>query len=235
VVSVLSAALGDIPVVGGSAGDGMKFESTAVYARGAFGPRRAVVVLVNTVVPFTLVKTQHFVPGDVKMVVTSADVNRRVVKELNAEPAAQEYARLLGVDVASLGTSDFATHPVVVRVGGGLYVRSIQRANPDGSLQFYCAIDEGLVLSLARGVDLVSNLEEALARVRQEIGPPQLIIGFDCILRRVEIERSQLAPRMGAMLSNANVVGFSTYGEQFNAMHINQTFTGVALGARRPA
>jgi len=26
------------------------------------------------------------------------------------------------------------------------------------------------------------------------------------------------------------VIGFNTYGEQFNGMHINQTFTGVAIG-----
>jgi hypothetical protein len=29
-----------------------------------------------------------------------------------------------------------------------------------------------------------------------------------------------------------NVAGFHTYGEQFNAMHLNQTFTGVAIGHR---
>ena len=26
------------------------------------------------------------------------------------------------------------------------------------------------------------------------------------------------------------MVGFSTYGEQFGAMHVNQTFTGIAIG-----
>jgi hypothetical protein len=29
------------------------------------------------------------------------------------------------------------------------------------------------------------------------------------------------------------VVGFHTYGEQHNSMHLNQTLTGVAFGARR--
>jgi hypothetical protein len=32
------------------------------------------------------------------------------------------------------------------------------------------------------------------------------------------------------------VVGFSTYGEQYRSMHVNQTFTGVAIGkAKRKA
>jgi len=29
------------------------------------------------------------------------------------------------------------------------------------------------------------------------------------------------------------VIGFNTYGEQFNGMHLNQTFTGVAIGGFR--
>ena len=56
------------------------------------------------------------------------------------------------------------------------YVRSIQKANPDGSLKFYCAIERGVVLRVARGVDLVANLETALAQVRAQIGPPQLVL-----------------------------------------------------------
>ena len=32
-------------------------------------------------------------------------------------------------------------------------------------------------------------------------------------------------------MAKNNVIGFATYGEQFNAMHVNQTFTGVAIGA----
>ena len=31
-------------------------------------------------------------------------------------------------------------------------------------------------------------------------------------------------------LRHHRVIGFNTYGEQFNGMHINQTFTGVVIG-----
>ena len=31
-------------------------------------------------------------------------------------------------------------------------------------------------------------------------------------------------------LRHHNVIGFNTYGEQFDGMHINQTFTGVVIG-----
>jgi hypothetical protein len=37
---------------------------------------------------------------------------------------------------------------------------------------------------------------------------------------------------MEALYQKHRVVGFHTYGEQLNAMHLNQTLTGVAFGAR---
>jgi len=42
------------------------------------------------------------------------------------------------------------------------------------------------------------------------------------------LEKQQIGA-MSQLLRAHRVVGFSTYGEQFNAMHVNQTMTGVAL------
>ena len=122
----------------------------------------------------------------------------------------------------------------MVRVGGDYYVRSIQRMNVDGSLTFFCAIDEGVVLTLARREDIVDNLDAFFSRVRREMGPPQLVIGFDCFLRGLEAERQQSKQPLGRLLAKNNVVGFSSYGEQFGAMHVNQTFTAVVIGEANP-
>ena len=35
---------------------------------------------------------------------------------------------------------------------------------------------------------------------------------------------------MGDIMKCNQVFGFSTYGEQFDGLHMNQTFTGVAIG-----
>ncbi|MEZ5965016.1 MAG: nitric oxide-sensing protein NosP [Planctomycetota bacterium] len=230
VVSAVYRGLGNLTVFGGSAGDGTRFQETLVYADSEFRTDRAVLLLVQTDRPFTVFRTQHFVPSNEKMVVTEADPAKRIVTEINGVPAGREYARVLGVDVGELTPLVFATHPVMVRVGGQYYVRSIQKVNDDGSLTFFCAIDAGIVLTAARGVDIVQDLEETFGRVRTEVGAPELVIGCDCILRHLEFDREGLKERVGTILANNNVVGFSTYGEQFEAMHVNQTFTGVAIG-----
>ncbi len=221
--------LGDIPVVGGSAGDSLQFRQTWVFHDGAAASDAAVIALISTRLPFRIVKTQHFQRTDERMVVTGARPAERVVTEINGFPAALEYARIVGVPVENLDPMAFAAYPVVVRIGGHEYVRSIQKVNADHSLSFYCAIDEGIVLSRARGLDALANLEESLAGVAAEIGEPQIVLACDCILRNLEFRQRGLTERMSAALSRHHVLGFSTFGELHRGIHVNQTFTGVAF------
>ena len=231
-VSSIYSRLPDIQVFGGSAGDGTRFATTHVYHHGAFHTDCALFTLVHTKLPFRVFKTEHFLASDQKMVITGADPARRLVTEINGEPAGREYARLVGLEVDKLTPFIFATYPVVVSVGNAIYVRSIQKVNEDESLTFFCAIDEGIVLTVAQGVDMVRNLEEAFASVRKEIGPPVLVLGCDCVLRYLETCQRGLRERIGEIFVANHVIGFATYGEQYNAMHVNQTFTGVAIGGR---
>ena len=195
VASALQHALGKIPLIGGSAGDGLEFSSTEVYSEGAFRSNSAVLVLVTTPLPFTVFMTQHFTPAEERVVVTAADAEHRIVTEIDGRPAAAEYARLVGTTVEKLDPEYFSASPVLVLMGGSNYVRSIQKANPDGSLTFYCAIEEGLVLRLAMGQDMIASLETLFEKTSAEIGPPQLTIGCDCILRKLEASQLGVVDR----------------------------------------
>lgn len=235
VVRTFQSALGDIALCGGSAGDDFKFERTWVYHDGAFHSDSAVLALVNTPVPFKIFKTQHFISGNERLVVTQADIARRIVTEINGLPAAEEYARIVGIDVNELGPKHYATSPVVVVIDGTDYVRSIQKVDASGPLTFFCAIDEGLVLRVAHGVDLLDNLAQTFDRIREEVGPITLTIGCDCILRNIEMVEKHQKEAAGAILEHNNTVGFCTYGEQFGGVHVNQTFTGIVIGKVRDA
>lgn len=229
-LSVISCALGDIPLFGGSAGGCLSFQRSYVFDGGRFRSDAAVLVLVRTRLPFRLFTNDHFVSSDTRMVVTDADPVNRIVSEINAEPAGREYARLLGLDVDHLTPLVFATHPVVVKVGGRYYTRSIQKLNADGSLTFFCAIDKGIVLTVAKSTDLLDSTRSLFDQINSDIGVPQLVIGCECILRAMELEEQDLKGAVGALFARNNVIGFGTYGEQYQAMHVNQTFTGAAIG-----
>ena len=232
VVSCIHQHLQGIELIGGSAADDTRFSATHLYYQGSFKQNIALLSVVRTDLPFMAFRTQHFVHSKTRMVVTKADPVRRVVYEINGLPAAEEFARLVGKPLSDLSPLVFATHPVVVRVGGQYFVRSIAKVNDDASLTFFCAIDEGIVLTIAESVDMVDNLQHAFNEVRMTLGEPQLVLGCDCILRRLETERTGIKDKIGEIFSANNVIGFATYGEQFNAMHVNQTFTGIAIGRR---
>jgi hypothetical protein len=229
-ISAIGNTLNGIPIVGGSAGDGFKFRNSFIFHDGEFVADAAILLLIQTNRRFSVFKTEHFVPTDCKMVVTGVDMDRRRVLEINGEPAALEYARLVGLEGAPLSPRTFAAHPVVVKVGGEYHVRAIQRVNDDNSLSFFCAIDEGLVLTLAQGVDILDDLRALFARLEQQTGVPEAIIGYDCVLRNIELEQRKLKMAVSELFVANKVIGFCTYGEQYMSMHVNQTFTGVAIG-----
>ena len=230
VAHALQNALGSIPLFGGSAGDNLQLERTWIFHDGAFHSDSAVLLLVSTTLPFRIFKTQHFVSESERLVVTAADASRRLVKEINCLPASEEYARIVGTAVERLSPTRFADRPVVVAIDGTDYVRSIQKANPDGSLTFYCAIEEGLVLRVVRGVDLLGNLRQTFADLHAEIGPPQFVFACDCILRNLEITQTGVKDAVEQIFCDNHTVGFSTYGEQYRGVHVNQTLTGIAIG-----
>lgn len=229
VASGVFNALGDIPLLGGSAGDDLSYVASYVFHQGRFHSGSAALVLVHTRHPFRIFKTEHFSSTGKKMVVTAADSDRRV-EELNAEPAAREYAKVIGLPKEDLNPLVFAAHPLVVRVGGEYHVRSIQRVNEDDSLSFLCAIDEGIVLTVAESGDIVQDLERQFAELQSSLNNVQVVIGCDCILRRLEMERKEVKSAISEILLGNKVIGFSTYGEQYHSMHVNQTFTAVAIG-----
>ena len=230
VLAALSAALGDIPHFGGSAGDDNFLTHTHVYFNGVFHSGAAVVVLVNTWLDFEVFTTHHILPRTEKLVVTGADSPSRRVFELNAEPAAEEYARHIGVAVADLDHRVFAAHPLAVRIHDQYYVRSIQQVHADLSLSFYCAVENGIVLTVMQPGPILPNLQTLFDGLKARLGDLLLTIGCDCFLRRLEVERTEVVAETSAFMQRHRVIGFNSYGEQFNGMHINQTFTGVAIG-----
>ena len=217
-------------IVGGSSGDSLAFEETSVFGEAQCASNAAVFVVIETDLPFRTFKYQHFEPTESDLVITGADTNSRVVHEINGLPAAEEYAEVLGLAVEELNSQVFAENPVMLEVGNQWYVRSIQKTNPDGSLSFYCAIDEGVPLTIAKGMDYKETLKNQFDELKAELGAISLTIGCDCILRRLELARLDAFAEVEEVLNDVNFVGFSSYGEQYNSIHVNQTLTGVAFG-----
>lgn len=227
-VLAISSALGTTQLFGGSSGDGLRFQSAPISFDGGVYENAAVLLLVRSRCEIKVFREGHLEPSEKRLVVTGAIPEERLVTEINAESAAPEYARIVGIDPDKLSPFIFASHPIVVSVGDQHHVRAIQKVEDNHNLRFFSSIDEGMVLTVAKPLNISDHLESVLARLNQP-KEPDLIFVCDCILRRLEAEQNDELERMSALLRQYSVFGFSTYGEQHNMLHVNQTLTGIAI------
>lgn len=237
VVARMAAALGGIPLLGGSAGDDLRFRETQVFTAGQASSDAAVFVLVRSEIPFEIIKHQHFVTRPATLAITRADPSLRRVYEIDGLPAVKAYARALGMRQEDVTTDVAFLNPVTFVSDGEIYVRSIQKIEDDGSLIFYCAIEEGMVLDLAGHRPMTEAMDADFEPVRRRLGKASAFLGFNCILRALEASGAKLHDDLGKRYRDLadRSLWFDTYGEQLNGLHINQTLVGIAFGGAKEA
>lgn len=226
VAAVVDSTLPGLLVLGGSVADGLRFGRTHLALDGEMRGGSAVFCLVSTPGRIEEVVFDHFSADGPQMVVTDAVPEERLLLEINGEPAAEEYARLIGIPVAELGPAVFAEHPLLVRIGGRNFVRAIRSVSDGGGLKLMSLLETGTVLTLGHTLNPTAGLE---ARLSALPGRADLVLGFDCILRRLALERAGLAGVAERIFETFHVAGFNTYGEQHGGIHVNQTFVGLAF------
>ena len=228
VAAAVDATIPDLLVLGGTAGDGLRFGKTWLAMDGEERPSSALFCMITTDFAVEDVVFDHFRPVGLPMVVTDADPETRIIREINAEPAAAEYARLIGVEEADLGPKSFAENPLLTRSGERHVVRAISGVTPDGGLSLMSSIDTGAILTIGRP----DSLTEGLRRRMEQIGRAELVLGFDCVLRRIAITQAGEEDTVRQLCRDYRIAGFNTYGEQHGGIHMNQTFVGLAFVAR---
>lgn len=218
----------NVPFVGGSAGDGLKFENTTTFVN--FEPQSgtSVLAMLEPTRPYRILKTQSFRVLDQVLEATEVREATRTVVAFNGEPAAEEYARALGVTLSE-APSHFLRHPVGALVDGGEpFVRGLQRISGT-DIVLFCHIVQGTRVHLLEAENAVEgtrrDLDAALAAMPSCAG----IINFDCVERRGALEQEGRLESYGAVFERVPTIGFSTYGESYIG-HINQTATMLLLG-----
>ncbi|ATW24560.1 FIST signal transduction protein [Candidatus Formimonas warabiya] len=216
----------NIVFVGGSAGDDVQFKRTWVYAQGQAYHNAAILALVKSGVEFSIIKTQSFQVTDQLLTATKVNESAREVIEFNGRPAAQEYARVLGVDAGSLADK-FMSNPLGLVIDEEPFVRSPQQIIDD-RIRFYCQILEGMELAVLAGTSIGADTRKSIHELKTSLGTISGLINFHCILRTLELEAKKQQSEYGAIFKDIPTVGLSTYGEAYLG-HINQTSTIIAF------
>jgi hypothetical protein len=219
-----------LSVVGGSAGDDLNFKQTFVSNGKEALTNAAVVVLIKTSHPWTMVKTSSYLPTGKTLTITKADTDTRVVFEFDHQPAVEAYAHATGLPRETVQNA-FMDHPLAVELPDGFYNRSPQQALGNQGIKFYCNIAEGSTVKVMQPGDVNSNLAGLMVDLKNKLnGQVAGFVAFNCILRFLEAKDKKINEQLFKTLNIAPVIGFNTYGEQFNALHINQTLTILGFG-----
>jgi hypothetical protein len=226
----LAEALEGIALVGGSAGDDLRFERTEVIFGGCAMTRAAVLALCECDAPFTIVKQHHFLGSSTPLAITRVDPSGRRVLEIDGFPAAVAYARALRVPREALDLQLALSHPLLIQYQHATYSRAVRVIHADESLEFYSGFEEGMVADLGRPQSLVATLAAEVAQQRRR-GRADLLIAANCILRSQEIARSGATSAVEDILGGfaKRMIGLDTYGEQVDGLHVSHSFVAVAL------
>ena len=233
VTQTIYRALGGISLVGGCAADDLLLDAPMLFYRGEFRQNCSLLSLIWTNRKFHVFSTHSFAQCGDRLVVTTADPSTRSVSELNGEPAAAEYASAVGVEVADLSPTVFATNPVLLSLHGRLHALTIQRANGDGSLTFGTAMSHGSVLTLGMATDIADDMVRLFGSVRRIVRWPDLTIACDCAYRRLALAKTGQTAEVGKLLLENNAVGFCGYGQQIDALVVVLRLAAVVIEGRR--
>jgi hypothetical protein len=229
--AMLYQSLDNVPFVGGTPSGTTDHPRSMVYHDGRFLSDAAVFTLIETSAGFRPVMMSPTEATETMLICTSADPETRRIFTLNGLPAAEMYARAIGVRVDELDERVFSLNPLMMRIGRRDYVRGVRAVNTDGSLSFWCAIDEGLVLRVGSAVsDPTSGVRQVLEDSVRALGVVKLSLCLHSAMRRIALQQSGHTAMAEEMYRRMNVIGCVTRGEQFNAIHTSQTLVGVVLG-----
>jgi hypothetical protein len=221
----------NLPFVGGAAADELTFTRTLVALDERLSGDGLAVMIMKMRIPFFFNHYVHYLPTDTSFTVTKSENMKRIVWEIEGQPAAVYYAGLLGLnDINKLNPSVYSKNPLGVRIGNSVYVRSPNAVIDGRGLQFYCYIEAGTRVHLLRRGDIIDAAGKALEDAGRHIPGLQGCLLFNCVLRYLELKEFHKVKAFNDIFGKISFAGFNTFGEELFTHH-NQTLTAVFFGS----
>ena len=220
----------NLAFVGGAAADELAFTKTLVCADNRLSGDGLVAAVMKMKIPFFFNHYVHYIPAGPSFTVTKSDNMKRIVWEIDGQPAATYYARQIGVsEINRLDAGIFGKNPLGVKIGDSVYVRSPNAVIDGKGLQFYCYIEAGTRVHLLKQGDIIADAKNSVTDAQRYLPGIQGCLLFNCVLRYLELKELNKLDAFNSVYNKFNSIGFNTYGEELFTHH-NQTLTAVFFG-----
>ena len=209
----------DFKIIGGSAGDNLKFKETFIF----IGSKKvhSVVLFFNMKKRTSIIKENIYIPKGQRLLVTESDAINRTVKTFNKIPASTEYAKALGVSESDL-PNHFMNNPLGKRYKDEIFIASPMKVNSDKSITFYCQLMPNTFVEMLQPVDPIIQIRNTIKSMPFK---PSFVFVINCILRSLKFQQENIWGNIDKEILSfcCNTTGFISYGEQFYKTHANQT------------
>lgn len=230
------------PIIGGSAGDDLKLEKTWQFGNGVHSDASVLGVITGGIKLGTAIGNGYAPIQGKGAAVTKS--KGRVVYEFNHRPAAEVLKELLEVDELSFEVN--AQKPLgfkSVDVSNEYVIRSAGTENPDGSLNFFSEIPQGVYFNIMETNKklLEDRFRETLKKALFDAGNPKnvgAVVVLNCTYKHLANVRcgcNDFDVIWDELGKEVPVIGFNTYGEQGSTSggavgHHNQTSSLLVIG-----
>ncbi|MBE6049946.1 MAG: hypothetical protein E7214_04595 [Clostridium sp.] len=206
-------------VIGGSAGDYLRFKETPIYKGNK--SIHSIALFFNSKRKTQILKENIYEPLGKKLLVTDADPIKRIVKTFNNKPASTEYSRALNIPEESL-EDYFMNNPLGKISERFIDIASPMKVNSDKSISFYCQVMPNTFVEVLKPMDVEDALNNTIKRAEFK---PGFVLALNCVLRNLKFEKEGLWNEVDKHILSLskNITGFICYGEQFYKRHFNQT------------
>lgn len=213
----------EIPFIGGSAGDNWEMKHTYIYANGKHYEKAALIILLEPVNGFKILKTQSFEPIGEVFTATEADEKKKCLKTIDNIPAALFYAQQIGVPIEKL-QSEFVNYSIGHIIYDEAYLHDSIGFDKNYNLYLHSAIPKGAEIQILKITDIIKDIEKLIEKEIKPIKNISAILNFNCGTRDLKIKKENLEKDFNKLFKDLPVIGFATYGEFFISF-INQTST----------
>lgn len=220
-------------IFGGTAGDDAKFVTTKISVNGEITETGGATVFVKPNMDFYIMKENIFKGSGKKVKITKANAEKRMVYEMDHRPAAEVYAKQIGVPTSEL-SKYFAAHPLGRKFNHDHLIASPFQVHNRGEIEFYCQVYEGAVVEILEPKNAVEEMEQTIGQFKEKFHELHGVLGCNCILRKLQFKNERLTDSLNKQLRTLpNLCGFSSYGEQLNKSQLNQTLLLIGFGKLR--
>ncbi len=229
-----------VPIVGGAAGDELKFVRTLVFHDGTVVEKGAVALWIASDEPIDVITRHGWEPIGVPLLVTRAEGVD--IMELDGRPAATVYEEQLGIAPGELAPENFwgtsVDHPLgLMQSDGSFVIRAARAKSPTGRLRI-----QGCVPQAGSAVQVMASSRDKLLAVTDEVGAVArrrdgigALLSFSCAARAMLLGERIVEEPQRLQRAAGDVPSFGIYccGEFARTSGVlgthNCTLTALAL------